>query len=121
MKDDHISLKTYVDQKFELSEKAVQAALAAQKEAIIKAENATERRFESVNEFRNTLADQQRNLMPRSESEIVVKGLNDRIQILEDSVLKSSSATGGARNLWVIIVGVIGLVATVVGLVAYLK
>src|SRR5678815_6113575 len=43
----------------ETAEKAVMAALAAQERAVNKAEAASEKRFEGVNEFRNTLADQQ--------------------------------------------------------------
>lgn len=56
-------------QRFEAQEKAVTAALQAQKEAVIKAETAAERRFESVNEFRQQLSDQAVTFMPRREAE----------------------------------------------------
>jgi len=63
------TLKEHFDVRFEAQGKAVDAALAAAKEAVTKAEIASEKRFESINEFRGTLADQQRTLMPRTEAE----------------------------------------------------
>lgn len=50
-------------------EKAVNAALLAADRAVAKAEAASEKRFESVNEFRAQLSDQAANLMPRGEAE----------------------------------------------------
>jgi hypothetical protein len=74
------TLKTYCDARFDAANLAVAAALAAakeavaaafesSKEAIAKAEAAAERRFESVNEFRGQLKDQQATFLPRSEAE----------------------------------------------------
>ena len=45
-------------------EKAVAAALAAADRAVSKADFATEKRFDAVNEFRATLSDQAAHLMP---------------------------------------------------------
>jgi len=45
-------LKTYFEQRFADSDKAIQAALVAQEKAIMKAENSAERRFELLNELR---------------------------------------------------------------------
>jgi chlorite dismutase len=42
------TLKSYMDRRFEDADKAVVAALSAQKEAVVKAEIATEKRFETV-------------------------------------------------------------------------
>ena len=54
-------------QRFDAQEKAVAAALAAAKEAVLKAEVSNDKRFESVNEFRNTLKDQQGTYVTRTE------------------------------------------------------
>ena len=54
-------------QRFDAAEKAVQAALSAADRAVSKAELASEKRFEGVNEFRQTLSDQSRNFLPRGE------------------------------------------------------
>lgn len=96
-------------QRFESSTVAVNAALAAAKEAVIKAENATEKRFASVNEFRNTLSDQQRTLMPRTEVELLNKGLNDRIVILENISTQDAGKDKGQQVLWGYVVGIIGI------------
>ncbi len=55
-------------QRFDAQEKAVAAALAAAKEAVVKAETAAEKRFDSVNEFRNTLKDQAGTFITRGEA-----------------------------------------------------
>jgi len=48
-------------------QRALSAALASSKEAITKAETATENRFSSVNEFRAALSDQTRSFVSRAE------------------------------------------------------
>jgi hypothetical protein len=56
------------EQRFLQQETAVTAALNSSKEAVAKAERATEKRFESVNEFRGALSDAQKNYITRSEA-----------------------------------------------------
>jgi hypothetical protein len=91
------------------AKEAVGVAMAAADRAVLKAEGAAERRFESVNEFRNTLADQQRSLMPRTEAEIRLAALDARLVALE----QARSAKGGAKEGWGFAVGVVGLIAVV--------
>ena len=55
------------EQRFSAQEKAVQAALTAAHAATDKVAIATERRFESVNEFRGNLKDQQSSFVTRNE------------------------------------------------------
>jgi hypothetical protein len=56
------------DQRFEDSKEAISAALAASKEAVVKAELATEKRFDAVNEFRGALSDAQSRYITKSEA-----------------------------------------------------
>lgn len=119
MEGEKIGLKEYFDMRFENAEKGVNAALAAAKEAVIKAENATEKRFEGVNEFRNTLADQQRTLIPRAEAELIIKGISDRLKVVEDLRIEKTGESGGAKNLWVVIVSVIGTTSVLFGFLTY--
>lgn len=51
----------------------------ASKEAVDKAQDATEKRFEAVNEFRAQLADQASTFIPRREVETLVDRLTDQI------------------------------------------
>ena len=83
---------------------------------MVKAETASEKRFESVNEFRGTLDNQQRTLIPRSEVAVIVDGLNEKINQLTKQVdatatqvLQTQSAAAGVRGGWGYAVGVVGL------------
>jgi hypothetical protein len=64
-------------------EKAFHAAMAAADRAVNKAEAATERRFESVNEFRSALSDQAATFMPRAEAHGRMDALSGRIADLK--------------------------------------
>jgi TolA-binding protein len=89
-----------VDERFLAQEKAVAAALAAAKEAVAKAEAASEKRFEGVNEFRGTLSDQQRTLMPRAEAEMRMGQMEGRIGKLEQSDIQRIGQQSGSQTVW---------------------
>lgn len=108
------------EQRFVAQRQAVDAALAAADRAVLKAEAAAEKRFEGVNEFRGQLADQQRTLMPRSEAEIRLSVLSDRMSAVEKAVLQVSSRGIGAKDAWGWVVGVIGFVLSVLALLSML-
>ena len=86
------TFKEYVDQRYNASDKAITAALAAQKEAIAaaltaadkagaKAETASEKRFDSVNEFRAQQADIIATFMPRAEALVLINALGDKLDL----------------------------------------
>lgn len=104
-------------QRFEAQEKAVQAALAAAALATSKADAASEKRFESVNEFRNTLKDQQTGLATRSEMEARFKFIEDKLNGFEARQSKLQGSTEGQNWLWGLIVGAAGLMLAAI--VAY--
>src|SRR6476659_9316217 len=106
------------EQRFMDQERAVTMALAAAKEAVTKAELAAERRFESVNEFRNTLSDQQRTLVARTEVDSMVRGLNEKIAALDKIVDRLQAERLGIKGGWGYAVGVIGLVVAVLSVIA---
>ncbi len=104
------------------AEKANSAAFISSAQAVQKAETANEKRFESVNEFRATLADQQRLLMPRLEVDALVKALDARIEQLTISYRELVSNAAGASAGWLKAVGVIGLISIIVSMVlAFIK
>lgn len=77
--------RRYTD-KFDAQDQKTQLALDASEKAVTKAEIATEKRFEGVNEFRATLSDQATNLMPRKEAEAKIDALNEKIEELKKTV-----------------------------------
>lgn len=94
----------------------ISAALTASERAVQKAEVATEKRFDGVNEFRAALDQQQRTLIPRSEVSVLVDGLNDKITNLSKSIeeIKASHREliverKGIQGGWGYAVGAIGL------------
>ena len=98
---------------FEAQKEAVASALAAADRAVMKAETAAEKRFESVNEFRNTLSDQQRNLMPRAEVDILIASLRKDVAALSDQVDTLRSTRAGFKDAWAYVVGAIGVLLTI--------
>lgn len=102
------------NQRFENVIQATSNALAASDRAVSKAEGASEKRFDAVNEFRATLADQQRNLMPRNEVEIMMKAMNDKIDALNITTISRKSEDIGRGEGMAKIALVAGLVSTLI-------
>lgn len=125
-------------QRFEAQSVAMSAALAAAKEAVIKAENASEKRFESVNEFRALVDGMIRTLMPRAEAEKSFESVTEKIESLNrntnDKVEALNKATGekidaltklsdvkrgesaGLRGGWAVALAAAGLISLVVSI-----
>lgn len=97
-------------------EKAVAAALKAAETAVSKAEVSAEKRFDSVNEFRASLADQAATLMPRNETEIRLNALADRLSAAEQQLAQSSGRSGGVQQGWLALVGLVTIAAALVGI-----
>lgn len=113
------------EERFAASQKALELGLAGQKSeisaalasadrAVLKAETATEKRFESVNEFRGTLDNQQRTLIPRSEVDVMVKGLEEKIAQLTKQIDGLAATRAGVIGGWGYAVGLAGVILAVV-------
>jgi len=63
------TLRTFLQRQIDDQAKAVAVALESAEKAVIKAEEAANKRFESVNEFRQQLNDQTKTFMTRDEVE----------------------------------------------------
>ena len=96
------------------AKEAVNAALAAAKEAVTKAEVANEKRLDNVNEFRGQLKDQAATLMPRAESDIHFKAIENELARINGIVLTAGGRFEGAQWLWGIIGALIGGIVSIV-------
>lgn len=114
-----LSQQTAMKVAFEVAEKAVQAALAAADRAVSKAELAADKRFEGVNEFRGTLADQQRTLMPRSEVEVLMRSMYEKLNTLEKIVEAARAERVGLKGGYGYAIGVLGVLLTVMSIIGY--
>jgi hypothetical protein len=120
------------------ADKAIQAALASAEKAVSKAEQATERRFEAVNEFRGQLADQTGTFLPRTEYGAAHAGLVDRINVITERIAAielritsrldsdAGAETGAeaarrrASQLTTAVIGALAVLIALVSTVAYL-
>ncbi len=96
---------------------AISAALAAADRAVSKAETAAEKRFESVNEFRATLRDQQAELMPRLEASVMFRSIADKLDVLTARIDKGDGSTKGINSAWSVLIGVAGLAVLALGVI----
>jgi hypothetical protein len=87
-------------------------AMASSEKAITKAEIATDKRFDGVNELRGALSDQATLMLPRTEYTTQHQSLIEKIDDLKDRLgklnLTNWSAIGGY------IVGAVGVIAVIV-------
>jgi hypothetical protein len=108
-------LHVIVEHRFAAQKESVAAALIAADRAVSKAELGAEKRFESVNEFRNTLGDQQRTLMPRAETEAAMKALAKELNDVKQQVDSMRDQGVGVRGGWGYAVGAVGLIVGIIG------
>lgn len=94
-------------QRFDAQQQAVKEAFAAAKEAVEKAEKASEKRFDSVNEFRGQLKDQQTTFISRTEFlaamkavEAVSKENSDKIAVVNLRQFEMSGQAAGSQWMW---------------------
>lgn len=104
-------------QQFEAQEKAVAAALAAADRAVAKAELASERRFDSVNEFRATLSDQASRFVTRDEIDARLAPLVEKVNAALSNSSATSQRSAGLNAGWMILVQMAAVAAAVVAVV----
>lgn len=80
------ALEDFTDTRLAALEKQIAASLKAQEVAILKAETATEKRFESVNEFRSTLTDQAGTFATKPALDALAVTLASKIDAMRESV-----------------------------------
>jgi hypothetical protein len=85
--------------------------------AVARAENAYDRRFENVNEFRAALADQQRLLVNRGEYEVAHKMLMDKVESAMMRLEKHEGSVRGSRDMLGWMAGAFGLILTVITII----
>lgn len=90
----------------------------ASQTAIDKSEQASEKRFESVNEFRKTLSDQTNSFLPRVEYHAHHSALVDRVTEMNDRINRSEGQTSGSQittsKFYGAIAAVVGILTIIV-------
>lgn len=101
-------------------EQTMAASLGAAAAAVLKAEAATEKRFESVNEFRRTISDLASRNVTREEQAQVQARNDERIQSLTDRLNRTEGKSSGSQASLLLIFAIIAAVGTLVTIYAYL-
>jgi hypothetical protein len=86
------------EERFKAMDEKTGLALTSSEKAVTKAETATEKRFDSVNEFRDTLRDQAALLMPRPETQALFKAYEEKIENIKTTFQKSLDDHKGDIN-----------------------
>ena len=108
-----LSLKEHVCSIFQEYSDKVNLRFDLMEKAVTKAELASDKRFDSVNEFRSQLADQQRTFIPRPEYVLAHKQLEDRINLVKEIVDRLESRKEGANLVWVYILAAISILLSI--------
>jgi small-conductance mechanosensitive channel len=112
------AFETYVDNRFVTSEEAVKTAMSAAEKATIKAETAADKRFDSVNEFREAMKDQQSKFADKDQSDFRLDALDKRLGAME-LALTASNAKG--QGVWLLAVIICQGLLIAIALAAYMK
>jgi len=115
-KSNKITLREYVDVRFDAQKEAVNAALAAAQKAVDKSDAAYEERFRGVNEFRNALGDSARLNMPRTEAEQQFKSLAEKLEKLDERLAARENRGEGKGAALSLIASVVAVIASVVAI-----
>lgn len=143
-------LSERMDERFQAHLKANEAAFHAAETATLKSEEATNDRFESVNEFRAQLNDQARTFVVRSEAQVVWNrtgerlteiadrvndasllrrpeynqahsGLVERVEQLQQRLDRTEGRSVGLKSGWVIFLGAVAALGTLVSLLVAVR
>lgn len=114
------TLRAMMEARIGEMDKRYEQRFTAQQDAIIKSESATERRFESVNEFRAQLADQASRFMPRIESISRHDATAEKISDLSSRLDVAAGRTSGLDKGWALLVAAVGVAGAVIAIVVSL-
>ena len=105
-----LSLKEYLESIMEAHKEQDDRLFDMMREAVNKADIATDKRFSSVNEFRAQLADQSRLFIIRTEYETAHKNLEDKIAYIKEKIDKIENMKEGGQAVWVYVASVISFI-----------
>lgn len=112
----HAAQQTAVANALASQEKFAEARQVASEKAIAKAETAAEKRFDSVNEFRQTLTDQAASFMPRAEADAKISANAKDIVNANARLDKMEGQAGGKHDMWLVLATAVSMVFGLVGM-----
>lgn len=105
------------EQRFKAMDEKTGLALTASEKAVSKAETATEKRFDSVNEFRGQLKDQAATLLQRNEADVKFNSIAKDMEDMKKAIAMTQGRSSGFNVSWGIAVSVALLAIALIGLI----
>lgn len=112
------TLKKYFEALLAEKDKQIALALSAAEKAVTKAETATDKRFDGVNEFRQTLSDQTKSFASMERVDAIDKQLNALSSQITTLTSTLAGRSGGLRDGYGWLIGLAGIA---IAAVAYFK
>jgi hypothetical protein len=116
------------EDRFKATDEKTSLALTASGKAVDKAETATEKRFDAVNEFRGTLSDQAATLLPRAEATARFGSYDEKFDEMKKEIVslretrkETEGSAHGLKTGWMFLVGFAGLVLTLLYIAQIVK
>ena len=109
------------EERFKAMDEKTGLALTSSEKAVAKAETATEKRFDAVNEFRGQLKDQAATLMPRAEADSKFISMNKEIEELKKVANTSQGRSSGFSASWGIAISLAFVAIALIGLLLRIK
>jgi len=104
------------EERFAALEAKIDAAAGSADRALGKAESAYEKRFDSMNEFREAMGDQQRTYLPRGEFEITHGAIQKQVDELSRCANARTSEGSGVKMGWSLALALIAVVIAIAAL-----
>lgn len=110
-------LEKLVDVRFDAQEKATKAALVSAEKAVEKAEKLATSRAEQQNEWRQTVTDLTRMMMPRAEFDTAHGNLVDRMTGLCERMDRAEGRTGQTHTIIPWLIAAAGVIVAVISFI----
>jgi len=104
------------DQRFESLEATIKVAVNSAKEAVDKAEKASEKRLDGLNELRGAMTDQSATYITRETVSAMTSALSARLDLIKERQDRMEGRGSGLQQGWGYIVGAVGLALGLVSL-----
>lgn len=91
-------------------------ALDSADKAVRKAEEAANKRFDGVNEFRGALEDAERTKYPRKEAEASIASIHERLTKLELARTGEAGQQLGVKSGYMLAIGVVAVISMIIGI-----
>src|SRR5258705_13144795 len=113
-----VGLKEYLESQVDFLKEIVPLSAEAADRAIQKNEQAAEKRFEGMNEFRQALSDQANTFLTRTEYSLNHKNLTDKVEVLNNRMSElitiATTRSEGLGRLGAITLGSLAVIATLI-------